>query len=114
MPSADSLKLEESKSVNTYKGLNVVDVGVNSSLSEDGFSRHCSRGQLKTLLPKEILLNLSNISFGNYVFSFKLCIYFNFENHFEIILIFWKVVYWIQNGCGCWRVKIYTFMLNRN
>ena len=43
--------------------------GINSSSPGDPYSRHCSRQLMKTLRPKEILLKLSNIAFGNNVFN---------------------------------------------
>ena len=62
----------------------------------------------KTKLPKEILLNLSNISFDNYVFRLK-CIAQTliFEDHLFDYGYFLKSRLLIQDGRGCSRVNEY-------
>ena len=76
----------------------------NSSTHGDS---HNGRQHLKTLLPKEILLILSNITFDNYVFSFKVYKYFIFDTIFDYFN-FLKSHLLIQNGYQCLWVKIWA------
>ena len=77
---------------------------VNSSSPGDAYSRHCSRQLLKTLLPKEILLKLSNISFGNNVFNIIWQIYLSVFRSFRFLLIRLKSRL-LQICFRGWRVK---------
>ena len=77
----------------------------NSSSPGDAYSRHCSRRLLKTLWPKEILLKLSNISFGNNVFNIIWQIYLSVFKSFRFLLICLKSRL-LQICFRCWRVNV--------
>ena len=77
---------------------------LNSSSPGDAYSRHCSRQLLKTLWPKEILLKLSNISFGNNVFNIIWQIYLSVFRSFRFLLICLKSRL-LQICFRCWRVN---------
>ena len=88
----------------TYTPANPTFSFINSSSPGDAYSRHCSRQFLKTLRPKEILLKLSNISFGNNVFNIIWQIYLSVFRSFRFLLICLKSRL-LQICFRCWRVK---------
>ena len=77
---------------------------INSSSPGDAYSRHCCRRLLKTLWPKEILLKLSNISFGNNVFNIIWQIYLSVFRSLRFLLICLKSRL-LQICFRCWRVN---------